>query len=375
MTTLVRNNCLDDTYEHLRYVVALPSHGSVRAGLFCHLRDVLRGFGVDHRDVLAALRLDKALLDSPENHMSYRQAEQLVLMSEQWTGCDHIGLLVGQRATLLDMGWLGRLVACQSTAREGLQAFVNHFNVHNTAAIVTIARTNRFSRLTYAICTHGLRDTRHMQMGAVAFMFNMLRELCGPDWLPSRVGIAAYAPPDSRNLEHFLRAPVQFDQEESSITFEDRWLDTALAPVSDEEKRAVLSELEARRRAAKLNFPTLVQFIQRKQLLLGGTSMKDVARLLSMHRRTLDRRLKEHGVQFRDLLETVKRDVACQLLVDTEMPVQQVAGALRYASAANFATAFRRWSGLTPSAYRVGARERSMAQRSRAARAGRSGAL
>jgi len=77
---------------------------------------------------------------------------------------------------------------------------------------------------------------------------------------------------------------------------------------------------------------------------------------LSMHRRTLDRQLQRHGVLYSDLLVSVKRDVARQLLRDTDMQVQQVAESLGFSSAANFATAFRRWTGVTPSEFRRSAR-------------------
>jgi AraC-like DNA-binding protein len=80
--------------------------------------------------------------------------------------------------------------------------------------------------------------------------------------------------------------------------------------------------------------------------------MDSVARLLGMHRRTLDRRLQRHGVHYSELLEGVQADLARQLLTDTKMSVQQVAEAMRFSNAANFATAFRRWTGATPSEYR-----------------------
>ena len=69
-----------------------------------------------------------------------------------------------------------------------------------------------------------------------------------------------------------------------------------------------------------------------------------------MHRRTLD--LKQNGVCYGELVESLKEDVARQLLLDTAMPIQQIAETLRFSSAANFATAFRRRSGMTPSAFR-----------------------
>jgi AraC-like DNA-binding protein len=44
--------------------------------------------------------------------------------------------------------------------------------------------------------------------------------------------------------------------------------------------------------------------------------------------------------------------VACQLLRDTHLQMQQIAASLCYANAANFSTAFRRWTGVTPRVYR-----------------------
>jgi AraC-like DNA-binding protein len=47
-----------------------------------------------------------------------------------------------------------------------------------------------------------------------------------------------------------------------------------------------------------------------------------------------------------------------QLLLDTEMQVQRIAESLHFSSAANFATAFRRWTGVTPTEFRRGQQRR-----------------
>jgi AraC-like DNA-binding protein len=57
-------------------------------------------------------------------------------------------------------------------------------------------------------------------------------------------------------------------------------------------------------------------------------------------------------VLYSELLDEVRHEVACQLLRDTGLQVQQIAESLLYSSAANFATAFRRWSGVTPTDFR-----------------------
>ncbi|EIC21573.1 helix-turn-helix transcriptional regulator [Thiorhodovibrio frisius] len=85
----------------------------------------------------------------------------------------------------------------------------------------------------------------------------------------------------------------------------------------------------------------------------GDTSLAHVARLFALHRRTLNRRLKAHGTSFKILIEEARYDVARQLLRDTSLPIADIAASLDYADASAFTRAFKRWSGVSPGAWRA----------------------
>jgi AraC-like DNA-binding protein len=74
--------------------------------------------------------------------------------------------------------------------------------------------------------------------------------------------------------------------------------------------------------------------------------------MLAMHRRTLNRRLKAHGMTFQQILDQVRYEVARELLADTEIAVNNIAAALGYTSISPFVRSFRRWSGTTPGRWR-----------------------
>jgi AraC-like DNA-binding protein len=92
----------------------------------------------------------------------------------------------------------------------------------------------------------------------------------------------------------------------------------------------------------------------RTELLRDTCSAATVARLFSMHRRTLTRHLRTEGLAFRQVANEVRFEIACQLLQNTDMALGQVAAALKYSEPSAFTRAFRRWSGQTPSAWRAG---------------------
>jgi AraC-like DNA-binding protein len=333
----------------------VPLPGLLRINAVWDLPALLDELGLDLAAVLAAAGVDDRIFDDLDNPISYPDLGRLLLECERRSGRDDFGFLIGQRSRLADMGLAGRIACCGATVGAGLRNFVEHFNLHDSAALVGILESEDYVRFAYAISEHGMTNTRHFQLGGITIAFNILQDLCGPDWVPSEVRFACRAPADPKPLQKFFRAPLRFDNEESSIVFNRAWLAQPMPPVEPAERQGMRTAVRDQHAAMRADFPATVRRILRKQLLLGRGSMEEVAALLGMHRRTLDRRLQREGTQFGAILESVKADVARQLLTDTNASVQQVADALHYSSAANFATAFRSWFGTTPTAFRRGA--------------------
>jgi AraC-like DNA-binding protein len=92
--------------------------------------------------------------------------------------------------------------------------------------------------------------------------------------------------------------------------------------------------------------------VLRTELLKDTCSASAVARLFSMHRRTLNRHLSTEGLAFRRIADQVRFEIACELMTKTDMALGQIAAVLRYSELSAFTRAFRRWSGQAPSAWR-----------------------
>jgi AraC-like DNA-binding protein len=354
--------CSHDSVRDARAeVTAAPASaahaiGSARISAIWHLPEVLRELGVDPGEVLEAAGVRRDLFDDRDNRIDYPDFGRLLLTCEQFARCDHIAFLVSQRTRLADFGLAAQIALCSQTAGEALQKFALNFSLHNNAAVLSVVSSGDYTRFVYAISEQGMRDTRPFQLGAVTMALNLLRELCGPGFQPVAATFASRSPTDLRPVHSFFRAPVRFDSDESAVIFERRWLDRPLPPVDPQARQQVESALQAQRDLLMTDLPATVRRLLRKHQLLGQCSMDHVANQLGMHRRTLDRQLQRCGVLYSDLLESVQKDVAQQLLRDTDMRVQQVAESLDFSSAANFATAFRRWTGVTPSEFRRSAR-------------------
>jgi transcriptional regulator GlxA family with amidase domain len=83
-------------------------------------------------------------------------------------------------------------------------------------------------------------------------------------------------------------------------------------------------------------------------------TVEDVARALGVHRKTLVNRLRDASMPGPSaLLGWCRLVIAAQLLEDPERPVEQVAYALNFPSAAAFRNMLRRYTGLAPGEVRI----------------------
>jgi AraC-like DNA-binding protein len=338
--------------RHVADADVVPPVATLRVSAAWGLPDLLAEHGLRIEDSLEDAGLERSLFQHRDNVFTYPQLEKLFEVCGRKLQCDHIGLLVGQRSRLVEMGLAGEVAACAATVGEGIRGFIDNFNLHDTAATCTLIESGRFARFVYSVLEHSMRDARQFQFGGIAIALNIFQDLAGPEFAPSDVTFASRVPENPRVFQKYFRAPVHFDSDESALVFSRHWLDKPLPPVDPDRRAFVEAEVRRQHENMLADFPAIVRRIARKQLLLGNFTMDDVAAILSMHRRTLDRHLQERGVQYGDLVESVREDVARQLLRDTTMPIQQIAATVRFSSAANFSTAFRRRVGMTPSAYR-----------------------
>ena len=77
-----------------------------------------------------------------------------------------------------------------------------------------------------------------------------------------------------------------------------------------------------------------------------------VARLLSLHPRSLQRLLADEGVGFKDLLDRVRREQARELITDTGLSFSQIAVRVGLREQSSLTHAVRRWFGMSPSRLR-----------------------
>lgn len=330
----------------------IPSGPAIPVPFLRALPVVMRQLGLDADQVLQDAGLDPDTLRHPDRRLGFTTVERLFAACERRAGVDHVGLLVGSHTRLRDLGLAGNVALCSASVGDGLRNLVEHCNLYDSPATAQLTIEGDRVHFAWRLDEHCLVDARHFDHAGLAISCNLLRDLTSPGWQPLVVRSSSRHPVSVADFESHFDAPVEFDAGRSGIEFDVAALELPLPALEPAVRATIAAELQQARHALLADLPSTLRRVLRKRLLVGDFSMDDVAAQLSMHRRTLDRRLQRCATTYGELLESVRDDIARQLLRDTRFSIQRIAEAVRFSSAANFATAFRRRTGMTPTEYR-----------------------
>jgi AraC-like DNA-binding protein len=85
----------------------------------------------------------------------------------------------------------------------------------------------------------------------------------------------------------------------------------------------------------------------------GRVLVEDIARSLGMSERTLARKLSDEGLNFTEILQQLRRDLAVRYLDDRKLHISKIAWLLGFHEVSAFTHAFKRWTGKTPKQMRT----------------------
>jgi AraC-like DNA-binding protein len=327
------------------------AEGTQRVGPLVELPALLRELGAKPTEVLASVGISAKALENVENRIPSLAVESLLNECALKTGCAHFGLLLGLRTRLSHMGLLGEIVRKSPTLGAAIRTFAVYQHLNSPSIATFLSEKNGMAFVGVVVYAKGAKDpTQACDLGLAA-TYTSIRELCGNRLKIGRVLLSHSKPIDTRPYIEAFQAPCRFNADRMALVFSRRELDRRLADADGEKLRV----LEQQARAG--GDQSLILSVRRslRTLLFGRVASVDqVARLLHMHRRTLNRRLKAEATTFKKLLDEVRFDAACQMLDTSSIPVAEIAASLGYSDPTAFSRAFRRWSGVTPLQRRVG---------------------
>lgn len=267
--------------------------------------------------------------------------------------CPGIGLEIGLKARLSDYGSSGFLTL---TAADTADAISSAHKVYDLQYLHVDWETEVTDD---AAIHHGIVDEslRDLEVFLLERAFTVLQrnsqELIGPECFPDKLLLRYSDPGYAERYRQIFRCPVEFDAGVNEAHYPSHYLQFRI-PTHDPAVHEVLEPI-SNMLIQKLSGATGIVSAVRLALRENPgvfPSIETVAERLGMSSRTLSRRLRENQTNFQSLLDEARHAVAEDRLLHSKMSIQQIAEACGFRDAQNFAQAFKRWNGLSPSEFR-----------------------
>ena len=168
----------------------------------------MQDLGADPEAIIAEAGLDPHLFGNPRNLISVFVLGNFLHLCAERTNCPHIGLLVGQRATLNSLRLVGSLMRVSETLGEALRALEAHLKAQYRGAMVHVAVESGVAVLSFALYEPMGKGVGHICEGGLATLVGAVRELCVPDWAPTEVLIPRREPADGT---HAAKTPAEVE--------------------------------------------------------------------------------------------------------------------------------------------------------------------
>ena len=333
----------------------------IRSTLLAGYSALTRALGGHPTRLLRASGINPRAETDPDSYVSFSALCDLLERTATETGCDTFGLRLSEAQGIDSLGPLGFAMQNCDTVREALAEWLRFQSVHMQGAHGELIASGEQVRWTYYVDEPGALGTRQKVAQAVGLSCNIIRGLAGSNWSPRRVHMVQSPPRDPTEFRRVLRAPVLFNQDADFIEIPAVTLGRPIEHSNPELRKLLDRYLLDMQSGVAHDRGEQTRTAIRACLSRQDCTIEEVAGMLSVSTRTLQRQLKSRGTSFSQLLEDVRIETAQRHLANSQLSLTQLAAILGYSELSAFSRAFRRHCGVSPQKWQVASARRSSA--------------
>lgn len=266
--------------------------------------------------------------------------------------CPDLGLRLAEGQDLSILGPLAVAIEAASSVTEALGFAGKFLFVHSPALHIAVEDDPRGARGVAAITYRkSLRESPYSPQATelgIALMHRISATL-----LRDATGLRSvelpHAPlsPVSRYTDHF-GVDVRFHAPVAALRVDKRLLDTRFADADATIRQIALEHLTRNHIDPQEQAAVRVRGTLTDGLGSAHSSLDQVARVLAVHPRTLQRQLAAEKTSFEVILDDVRRTAATHYITGTDIPFVQVAALIGLSEQSALSRAVRRWWGRSP---------------------------
>ncbi len=273
---------------------------------------VVAELGGDPTRLLRSARIKASAFDQAATFISFGGMIDLLERSARELDCPDFGFRLAERQDIGILGPLAVAMRYSATVGDAMLCASKYFYVHNPAIGFTVRPDEPDGQAQFVfeiLAEHAPRSAQMVEHG-VGLTYRIVNMLAEGGSRLQKVSLP-HPPVASRaTYRSHLHAPVIFNAPLAALAVDRRTLDLPLSEHNQELLDLATRYLELEFPKRQPSFLVQVRMVIERLLGTGACSYTEVANALSMHPRTLQRRLHEEGTTFEVIKDEARRDLA-----------------------------------------------------------------
>lgn len=338
-----------------------PAHAASRSGgrvagpYLQPLIEAAAARGVNERALEKAAGLPAQSLTPLPESLAAADYVRLLDVGAQLADDPHFGLHVGERVKLGTYNVYGLiLLSCRDVGQALQQTLRFEGLAHDLGRSALSVADGVAEYRWHSTFPHA---TRHLAESVFAGIQVFGNWLAGQALPPGRVSFAHAAPQDDSEYRRVFGADVHFNAEAHAAQFDAALLawpvpnaDVSLYPVLQQHAERLLREKLRAEKEGGIVAQVRATIV--KNLEQDRVRLPLIAEELRITPRTLQRKLSDAGINFQQLLDQTRHELALDYLKQRKLGIAEIAFLLGYQEQSSFNHAFKDWTGMNPGAYR-----------------------
>lgn len=325
----------------------------VRASVAAPVIAALRNVAVDPAFVLDPLGLNETQMMDRQQFVPHDTIYRVFQSVSEATSPDFCAS-VGQVVDLVQFLPLGDLLAEALTLGDFFTRFTQAVAKESNAVTQSLFVEDAHA---YFSAKRNFRPTvlpGQTDAFLASIWISLLHRVLDFRWDPNEIILRVCDPDALPKQFHGVRA-IKCGTQGYSLRFPSAWLNHQLTPQALENPPDSL--VLDRDLAAPIDFLAGLQGMIGRHLSDPGFTVDILAQLCGMHPETLNNRLAKYNKTASQVIADIKREEAERLLKQGGQSVGEVAQRLGYSDPTAFSRAFKKWTGLSPAAFKKTSKE------------------
>ena len=313
----------------------------------------LEGIGAPVARWLAESRISPGLADAPHRSVPLRHALDFADRAARAEGAESLGIDVGRHTAAECLGSFGATLRRCVTLYDRVRASCHLLSRMNNCESMWLERVGPHARLHARIDCDREPGSQHGEDFTLMLMVEAIGRAAGPGWRPDAISLPGRRSQRFARDELFRRVSMSYGAPDITVAFAAELLSRPLRPrVAAEAAGLPAAQGPPEDHDIPADFVESLEDAVMSLLPLGCPTVHDLADIIHLKPRTLQRHVAACGTSLRRIIDDARFSLAAEYLRDPGVSVTDMALDLGYGDSTAFTRAFHRRAGVSPTVYR-----------------------